>query len=474
MPHNALTTTAVLALRALCYNAHRRFHQSLQAPQKAQDRLLHKIVHDLSRTTYGHEHHIYGIEGYDAFAERLPVQDYDSFRPWIEQQLSGETAITPHRVVHVEPTSGSSGATKSIPYTRPLLRAFSGMFRIWAYDLLSHGLEPETGRIFMSLSPAAGGGFTDDRDYLGFPLRQLLSPFLVMPPAKDMRSIARALMKERDLEVISVWSPSYLLEVMAQSPGANWRKLWPQLKLISCWDSAQAAPLADKVRAVFPDVMVQGKGLLATEGPLTIPLAQGCAPLVDSIFFEFEMPDGKIKRLHDLEPGERGEIIMTQRGGLTRYRLGDIVEAGNRIGDTPTLSFLGRSAACDLAGEKLNAVFVREALLTLLPDEDFILLPQERGYVLVTEQAPENLAEKADIALCSAYHYGVARRLGQLLPLQVMEVSDLYLKLRAFHQACGMKPGDIKDSALMTDYQLARLLLNALDRMQPLPVRTAA
>lgn len=468
MPHNAITSAAAFALKVVCYPAHRRFQKSLQNPKESQDKLLRQIIHDLSSTAYGHAHGIGGDEDYAAFSAQLPLQDYDSFAPWIKRQLQGEAAITPHAVVHVEPTSGSSGAVKHIPYTRPLLQGFSRMFRIWAYDILSQVIKPKTGRIFISLSPSSGDGFSDDRDYLGFPLRQMLAPFLVIPASRDMRTIARALLQEQDLEIISVWSPSYLLELMAQLPDTDWQKIWPQLKLISCWDSAHATAQADKLRAIFPNAVVQGKGLLATEGPLTVPLFRGYAPLLDSVFFEFEMPDGNIKRLHDLKQGDLANIIMTQRGGLTRYRLGDTVVVRANIGTTPTLAFLGRAAVCDLVGEKLNEVFVREALLPLLPDGNFVLLPQDKGYVLLAEKADAALATKGDLALCRAHHYNLARHLGQLLPLHVVEVENLAHKLRQFHQARGMKAGDIKDTALITDVRLAQQIFEMLGTSQRL------
>lgn len=474
MPHKAVTSAAALVLRTLGYRAHRQFTQQLKAPRDAQNQLLTRVIHDLAGTDYGRANGILPHDRYGDFATKLPLQDYDSFHPWIKRQLTGDAVITPHKVQHIEPTSGSSGAVKHIPYTRPLLDSFSRIFRIWAYDLLSAGLKLETGRIFMSLSPATGDGFDDDRDYLGMPLRQLLSPFLVLPQARDMRSIAQALAAESDLEVISVWSPSYLLELLAQIPGMDCRAAWPKLKLISCWDSGQAALLADKLRALFPGVTVQGKGLLATEAPMTVPLGDKYAPLLGDVFFEFEMPDGSIRRLHELKTGERGDLIITQRGGLTRYRIGDTVQAGLLIQHTPSLTFLGRNAVSDIAGEKLNCVFVGDALQPLLPSSAFIMVPVTRGYILLTENADMQLAERAERALCAAYHYGIARRLGQLSALKAVTVPQLVARLRAFHAARGMKQGDIKDTRLITDPAIAASLLEFLDIVQLPGCRSAA
>ena len=462
MPRKAVVRAAALTLKGLCFPAYRGFVNSLSDPRAAQDKVLRGVVADLSRTAYGRSFGIEGCEDYAGFAAKIPVTDYDKLEPWIERQVTTRLGvITPHRVVHVEPTSGSSGIAKQIPYTKPLLAEFSRMFRIWAYDLLAHHIAPETGRIFMSVSAAQGEGFADDRSYLPAPLNWLLSPFLLMPP-RDMHGLAMALAAAKDLEVISVWSPSYLLAVIEYLEHLGITPHWPRLKLISCWDSALAAPLAEKLRSMFPGVLVQGKGLLATEGPLTVPLAGGYAPLAGSVFFEFEMPDGSIRRLHELRAGERAEVIVSQRGGLTRYRLGDIVEAGAALRGTPSLRFLGRSKTCDLAGEKLNEVFVREALSPLLEGQFFLLAPLTRGYVLLAENPPAEIAAQAEAALSSAYHYGLARKTGQLMPLEVRKVGGLASRTHAFQQSRGMKAGNIKDSPLMTDPFLARRLLEYL------------
>lgn len=497
-------------LRVLCAGPYRRFQKDLAQPEVAQAKLLKKLLGDLARTAYGKELGITKNDGYGTFAAKVPIRTYETLEPWIRRQVeTGRPILTPHRIVHVEPTSGSSGPVKHIPYTSQLLQSFSNMFRIWSYDQLRYGFKPEMGRIFMSISPSVGDtGFADEREYLKEPLRSLVSPFLVLPPRDTdatsfQLNLALTLLKETNLEIISIWSPSYLLvlleyiqenkaslilslplrqQILLQNNHISWEALWPNLKLISCWDNALAEPLANRLRVLFPNVQVQGKGLLATEAPMTVPLiaATGHLPLLSEVFLEFETAEGRIKRLHELSLGEQVQVIVTQQGGLTRYRLNDLVEVRDSYRNTPSFAFIGRSnQVCDLAGEKLNESFVYQALLPLIPSGYFLLVPYQEealGYVLLTSGRQDHLAEKADKALCKAYHYRLARNLAQIVPLQNIQVPDLLSLLLAFHQSEGMRLGSIKDSTLITDPEKGKRLLTFLSgylhRPQLLPEET--
>ncbi len=490
MGNRLLVNVCVLAVKFACRKEYHRYHASLKDPAKAQEQLLQKLVRDISRTEYGKQYGVNGREDYAAFSAKLPIQSYEEMAPWIQRQLvTKDSIISPHPVIHIEPTSGSSGKVKNIPYTKPLLRSFSSMFRVWAYDLLHKKLRLNTGRIFISISPPTGqNGFTDDSGYIDGWMRHIASLFLVQPPKENanfLHNLALTLLQEEKLEVISIWSPSYLLalleyitdnrtillnglpmnrkNILLNDP-IDWHMVWPHLKMISCWDNALAKPLSAQLQKLFPNVWMQGKGLLATESPITIPLiSKGTLPLLNDIFLEFETEDGKIKRLHELQENMRYQLIITQSAGLTRYRLGDIVEVQGFYQQTPSLTFVGRSNVCDMAGEKLNDVFIRQALLPLLPDGDFLLVPTrqgKQGYVLlVGNKIPTDFVISAESALCQSHHYSLARSLGQLAHLQVRHIPHLRQKIRTFHQERGMKMGDIKDAALITNLMQEEKLL---------------
>jgi hypothetical protein len=230
---------------------------------------------------------------------------------------------------------------------------------------------------------------------------------------------------------------------------------------------------AARLRQIFPGVWIQGKGLLATEAPLTLPIKAftGHYPLVDEVFFEFLAQDGQICPLHEVSIGQTYELLISQKSGFLRYALGDRVRIDPSPLATPALSFLERAGQIsDLTGEKLHESALRQAMEDAGVDFSafYLVLPQlGRGgqgqYIVLTDagQGPEASALEAQ--LLHLHHYALARKLRQLAPLSLYrkpEARNLYLKLR---QDRGMKLGDLKDTLLIRDLSLASTILRAFD-----------
>ncbi len=505
-----LLTRGVLAgARAAFRAVSHSFMAATAHPQAAQLKLLEDLTRSCARTQYGMS---YGIRGRDDFVSRLPVVGYSELEPWIAaQRCSERNALLADRVLLYEKTSGSSGAAKYIPYTAALRRSFTRMFAVWSHDLLQQGPRLRTGALYFSISPSFAReqteqgipvGLDDDADYLGPYLKRAISSLFVVPPgaaaARDADAwklcVARALVLRADLEIISVWNPSMLMVLLDTiegqrgafeallgsgprraaftDPQINWGALWPELKLVSCWRSAGAAPLALALERRLPFVMIQGKGLLATEAPLTIPLlaAGGFVPMVDEVFYELEdVHTQQLCLLHEAVVGRSYELVISQKGGLYRYRIGDRVRVTHFYGATPCLDFIGRGHdTSDLVGEKLQESFVAQALadLPFASAGFWSLLPMRSPrdhYVLLVEHAPQDpraLAQAVDRALRNAHHYEHARALGQLAPVRVLAFPRAAERIRDYQVRRGMKWGDIKHRLLFTEP--ADLLLQEL------------
>ncbi|MDX1921188.1 MAG: GH3 auxin-responsive promoter family protein, partial [Candidatus Caenarcaniphilales bacterium] len=344
-------------------NAHSRFLKSLEDPAKTQKELLKALVKDLSKTEYGQEYKVLENDTYQEFQSKLPLVSYEDLEKYIHKMRTQNASgiLTSKKTLCWETTSGNSGPKKLIPYNRDLLNSFENTFKIWACDLLMNGLNLNKVKIFFSISPPVSEeqiGFKSDFEYLGKLLSFVLKFFvLAFKKAKAkttldnfQKELSLLLLREADLEVISIWSPTYFLSLLNYiernvdslvrelEPDARilllkeklipWQKIWPNLKLISCWSSAGAAPAAKHLASIFKEVKLQGKGLLCTEAPLTLPFgAHGlCLPLLEEVFFEFLGEDGKIKLVHEVELEAVYELIISQKGGFMRYRNGDKVK----------------------------------------------------------------------------------------------------------------------------------------------------
>lgn len=494
-----------------------RFYQALAHPEVAQLQVQQQLCDRIATSKYGQ---FWGVNSL-ADWQRLPIVDYPDLWPWISgsqpdqpgtkaaaarpPQPPHRSLLTPEPVRFYEQTSGSRGQPKWIPYTASLRRSFNHLFCVWANDLIRHGPPFTTGKIYFCISPQFGNArssaLNDDSAYLDGWLRCLLWPFLVAPSGPNQyrnadefkTQLACALLKTADLETLSIWSPTFLTvllrfiqqqqhQLAAQlrrqlsrqrsrlllAPEISWSELWPELKLISCWDSVYSATSAATLRSQFPRVLVQGKGLLATEAPLTVPLipAQGCVPLLDQVFLEFMSDTGEIHALHQLTAGQEYCLILSQTGGLYRYRLGDRVRVLSPYLNTPRLEFLGREGiVSDLVGEKLDIAFVQATLAQLpLSISTFqmlvpVLQPQA-GYVLLLDQLGDSsdaVARQLDVLLNQSPQYHRARQLGQLSSPQVLVAAAIPQRMILHQLQQGQKWGDLKQDCLWTEIMSPQL-----------------
>jgi len=379
-------------------------------------------------------------------------------------------------------------------------------------------------------------GFDDDAEYLGPVARHVMSRVMAVPASvrhiQDVESwryvTAAFLAREAGLALVSVWNPLFLcllLDALERHWDAiaddlsrgvlrpprplppavavvevqrAWRarrgrademrriggeplaarrhaRLWPALRLLSCWADGHArAPAADLSR-LLPQALLQGKGLIATEGFVTLPLLgrPGALLAVRSHFFEFlpRVPKGgapgEATRLaHELSVGEEYSVVLTNGAGLYRYRLRDVVRVVGHVKECPLLEFVAKEDhVSDWVGEKLDGPHVDsklgESLAAAGLSPVFAMVAWEAGerspgaYVLFIE-APGDAdaaliaaADRFDDVLRENPQYAYARDLGQLGPCEVFRVEASgtadYL---AQCVARGQRLGDVKSVAL--------------------------
>ena len=463
-----------------------RFRRSTSDVEATQRTLLDRRLRANAATAFGREHDFANISCWEEYAARVPVRAYDEYEAWIKRIARGEDDVLTSDTVRLfEPSSGSTGAEKWIPYTDALRAEFRRAVAAWIADLFLEMPGLMAGRAYWSLTPPATRdrtdesvipvGFDEDSAYLGGMTERLVNLTLATPPGLSgvtemdefWRITASYLATCRDLRLISVWHPSYLLVLLRHirerpSGSQETAALWPRLGLISCWGDAHAETLLPELRAEFPGVRIQDKGLLATEGVVTFPYA-GQRPLaIRSHFFEFQDNNGRISPAWSVEEGTTYTVIMTTGGGLYRYALRDRVEVTGFIGATPSLKFLGKADnVADHRGEKLSEAFVTTCLGKVFArfglEPAFAMLALDSSgdlpaYALFIESPPglpSELGPALDTELRRNHHYDLCIRLGQLGPLRISRLEssayDLYVAALVDD---GMRLGDIKPVSL--------------------------
>lgn len=494
-----------------CASESARFHSATRRVTEEQHAILQRILHQNRDTEFGRQHDFSSIRSVADYQQRVPLRDYDQHQRWIDTAAAGApNVLTKEKIRLFEPTSGSSGATKLIPYTASLQQEFQRGIRAWIADLFLHTPALLGGQAYWSVSPVTetarqtpGGipiGFEDDTSYVGGWQRHLVNAVMAVPAqirlVSDLDQFRYKsllfLVRSRTLRLISVWSPSFLFllldsllewgdpiahdldarragelrqALLTSSPQDLYRTLWPNLRVISCWADSNAADPAAKLTELFPHCRIQGKGLIATEGFVSFPLTNhdGSALAIRSHFLEF-LPAGSDVPLlaHELERGGCYEVVLTTGGGLYRYQLGDLIEVTGHLGRCPLIRFLGRHQyVSDWFGEKLSDAHVssvlHEVFRSLVLSPSFAMLACDidslPGYVLYidsheSDELLDRAAEMIDASLCANFHYDYARRLGQLHCVRPFRVPNgASIFLRAEMQN-GRRLGDVKIPAL--------------------------
>ncbi len=224
-----IVSLANRAYMAAAAPARARFERAARRPAEAQRVLLRRLLAENAETAFGRSHGFARIRTLRDYQEQVPLRDWDAFAPWAERVAAGElNALTAGPVSFVEPSGGSSGASKLVPYTGALLGQFSRATMPWIFDLLAHRPRLRDGRAYWAVTPparhasrTAGGlpiGMEHDSDYFPPAVRTLLDRVLGAPRALSRAPdvdtcrylTLRALVALPDLALISVWSPSFL------------------------------------------------------------------------------------------------------------------------------------------------------------------------------------------------------------------------------------------------------------------------
>jgi hypothetical protein len=522
-----------------CRSEAKAFERAADCVAKTQAALLRDMLRRNADTEFGRNHGFDRVATPQEFQRRVPLATYDNFANPINRIAAGApNLLTSDPVTLLEPTSGTSRGEKLIPYTSSLRRQFQRMASAWIYDLFSRRPAVRGGRAYWSISPATMHrrrtqcgipiGFDDDTAYLGGIERRLMHRLLAVPGSvaklTDVAEFRYAtlvhLIQARDLTLISIWSPTFLEALLTPleafrdrlaydvqtsdaelaailradlPPQEMLAQIWPRLALVSCWADGAAARYVGRIRELLPEVEIQPKGLLATEGCVSFPLIghDGAALALRSHFFEFQEVDAAeeeaaaCRLAQELRLGDRYRVVLTTGGGLYRYRLGDVVEVVGFHRQCPLLRFQGRSGAVsDRVGEKLDEAFVAPVVdrvlsshgitprFALLAPEDPTELetalvendtkprraaPRYRLFVQPAGAFPDHatvrsLQEMLEAALEENPHYRHAVLIEQLAPVAVTILDpggasawSIYERRRL---AQGLKAGDIKPTSL--------------------------
>ncbi|MCH2212029.1 MAG: GH3 auxin-responsive promoter family protein [Fuerstiella sp.] len=262
---------------------------------------------------------------------------------------------------------------------------------------------------------------------------------------------------------------------------------WPHLACLGVWSGGSAASYIPQLRQTFGNIAIRDHGLHASEGRMTLPIADNTSSGLLEIathFFEFipveesDSTDPVIMEAHELQEGQEYLILLTTSSGLYRYNIRDVVRCTGFYGSTPLLEFRHKGAhISSITGEKLAESQVVEAVGRTCEQHEldlhhFTLTPRwgtPPGYTLficpvkkLHEDAVRSLAKTTETLLTeSNCEYQEKRETGRLDPIEVrvlpLESWNRFTEYRL--AVAGGSPEQYKHPCLMPDPQFQQTFL---------------
>lgn len=437
-----------------------------------------------------------GIKNYDVFKNNFPITEYAQWKNWVDDLQKNRPED------HYVPTSGSTHEIKWVPYTAKFKEEMWRASSPWLYDLYERYPKLKQGTHYWSLSwlpeeLRAKHGNNDLEFFEGFEKILLSKTMTLNDEVSHLKTLQDSMREsvvsliEKKPTLISVWSPTFLLEVLEMLVKdkeyfllkiTNKEKrealekascltpellkvLFPELVLISAWATSTSKVYADQLKDLFPQVNFEAKGLWATEGVVTIPF-EGKFPLaINSHFYEFiEEETGKVFPSWELKKGMRVIPLLTTGAGFFRYRLNDLLLVSEYYESTPCFEFLGRLNETDLVGEKISSMVAVKLIeevknefrekLACLPISLLAIQGKKPHYALLVDgmeakESEDLIAQFLEKRLRNHFHYTLARDLNQLSEVKVIIKKEAYLEYVRYREKSIALRGNIKIEPLL-------------------------
>ena len=156
---NTLLNCALwVRMQILRWTHWRPFVHAAKHPGQVQRALLQQLLRRNTTTRFGREHRLNTVSSYDDFISAVPVQTYETLRPYIEdQEQTGEPALNIAQPVMYAKTSGTTGQAKLIPILPTTLQEHKRSQAIQSYVQFTTEPGAYYGRCVAIVSPAEEG-----------------------------------------------------------------------------------------------------------------------------------------------------------------------------------------------------------------------------------------------------------------------------------------------------------------------------
>ena len=319
--------------------------------------VLRRLVNAAEHTAYGKAFQFDKIRLYENFAQRVPLNDYDSLKPYIERMRHGEPDVLWKG--HVHWFAKSSGTThdksKFIPVSPRGLKHIHYKGGTDSVAIYLHRHNPES-RLFEGKALILGGSHQPDANLpqslagdLSAILLENTSSFVnhFRVPSKPTALLSDFEQKRlkiaeetvgqnvTNLSGVPSWMMGVIRTVLEKTGASTLDEVWPNLEVFFHGGVA-FTPYREQYRRIIPsERMHYVETYNASEGFFGIqdlPDNPGLLLMLDyDVFYEFipveevGKAQPRIIPLWEMEPHRNYAMVITTSCGLWRYQIGDTV-----------------------------------------------------------------------------------------------------------------------------------------------------
>lgn len=341
----------------------KRMHQIelfMKYPIDVQQDVLNDLIVNGKETEFGKKYQFQNIKGYSDFARQIPLQDYESLKPYIERTRRGEQGLLWNSDIKwFAKSSGTTDKSKFIPVSEDSL---DGCHYNAGRDMVTlHCVNNPDTQLFTGKNLALGGSFKEDSfdnhhsyhgDVSAIIIQNLpmwaeyfrapnVDIALMDEWEEKLEKMADSMMHENVTSLAGVpsWMLVLLKRILEKRHVRTIKEVWPNLE-VYFHGGVSFTPYKEQFRQLFDNEKVNYLQLYnASEGFFGIQderVSDEMLLMLDyGIYYEFipvtelGQASPKIIHLEDIRIGEDYAMVISTNAGLWRYQLGDTIQFTN-------------------------------------------------------------------------------------------------------------------------------------------------
>ncbi len=325
-------------------------------PIDTQQRVFNDLIGLAQFTEYGKKHDFAHINSIKEFKDQVPVNDYDSLKPYIDRILEGgQNILWPEPITWFAKSSGTTSAkSKFIPISKASLD--DNHFKSGKDVLALYVRQYPQSNITTGKCLTIGGSHQINQlnaeSYLGDLSAVMLQNMPLVGQVMRAPELTIALMDEWEAKIeaiinsvlhanityiagVPTWTLVLIKKILERSGEHDLRKIWPNLELY-IHGGVSFTPYRKQFEDLIPhkdmyylETYNASEGFFAAQDKLYI---DGMLLFLNhGIFYEF-MPIEELGKAHpetlqlkDIELDKNYALIISTTGGLWRYLVGDTI-----------------------------------------------------------------------------------------------------------------------------------------------------